>query len=177
MLIWARRRTAWAERKGKAARELEQEDAQAFLTHRATSPKVAAWQVEQAADSTRVLVVAYSVKNGIETEWGRKEDREKFIPNFPNFSPRGFSNEKGDSGFRRNPLCFQDGAEGGTRTPTGFPTTPSRWRVCQFHHFGTLQEKHLNPRSPGKSIRRIRRMIHAATFLFSNPPQPCNLMG
>ena len=29
------------------------------------------------------------------------------------------------------------GAEGGTRTPTGFPTTPSRWRVCQFHHFGT----------------------------------------
>jgi hypothetical protein len=29
-----------------------------------------------------------------------------------------------------------NGAEGGTRTPTGFPTTPSRWRVCQFHHFG-----------------------------------------
>ena len=29
------------------------------------------------------------------------------------------------------------GAEGGTRTPTGCPTTPSRWRVCQFHHFGT----------------------------------------
>ena len=35
--------------------------------------------------------------------------------------------------------CFRlHGAEGGTRTPTGFPTTPSRWRVCQFHHFGTL---------------------------------------
>src|SRR5688572_28456427 len=33
----------------------------------------------------------------------------------------------------------KNGAEGGTRTPTGFPTTPSRWRVCQFHHFGTLK--------------------------------------
>jgi hypothetical protein len=32
--------------------------------------------------------------------------------------------------------CMEFGAEGGTRTPTGFPTTPSRWRVCQFHHFG-----------------------------------------
>ena len=101
MLIWARKLTAWAERKGKAAREREQEDAQAFLTHRATSPKVAAWQVEQAVDSTRVLVGGVFGQ-----EWGRKEDRGKFIPNFPNFSPRGFSNEKGDSGFRRNPLCF-----------------------------------------------------------------------
>ena len=33
------------------------------------------------------------------------------------------------------------GAEGGTRTPTGCPTTPSRWRVCQFHHFGTREKK------------------------------------
>ena len=32
------------------------------------------------------------------------------------------------------------GAEGRTRTDTGFPTTPSRWRVYQFHHFGTLKE-------------------------------------
>jgi hypothetical protein len=31
---------------------------------------------------------------------------------------------------------FNFGAEGGTRTPTGLPTTPSRWRVYQFHHFG-----------------------------------------
>jgi hypothetical protein len=41
----------------------------------------------------------------------------------------------------KNPTYYSlerrwDGAEGGTRTPTGFPTTPSRWRVCQFHHFG-----------------------------------------
>ena len=28
------------------------------------------------------------------------------------------------------------GADGETRTPTGFPTTPSRWRVYQFHHVG-----------------------------------------
>ena len=69
MLIWARKLTAWAERKGKAARELEQEDAQAFLTHRATSPKVAAWQVEQAADSTRVLVGGVFGQ-----EWGRRGD-------------------------------------------------------------------------------------------------------
>ena len=27
-------------------------------------------------------------------------------------------------------------AEGGTRTPTGLPATPSRWCVYQFHHFG-----------------------------------------
>ena len=29
-----------------------------------------------------------------------------------------------------------DGAEGGTRTPTGFPIRPSNVRVYQFHHFG-----------------------------------------
>src|SRR5438046_1537060 len=28
------------------------------------------------------------------------------------------------------------GADGETRTHTGFPTTPSRWRVYQFHHIG-----------------------------------------
>ena len=28
------------------------------------------------------------------------------------------------------------GAEGGTRTRTGFPTRPSNVRVYQFHHFG-----------------------------------------
>ena len=27
-------------------------------------------------------------------------------------------------------------ANGGLEPPTGFPTTPSRWRVCQLHHFG-----------------------------------------
>ncbi len=28
------------------------------------------------------------------------------------------------------------GADGRSRTGTGFPTTPSRWRVYQFHHIG-----------------------------------------
>lgn len=28
------------------------------------------------------------------------------------------------------------GAEDRTRTDTAFATTPSRWRVYQFHHFG-----------------------------------------
>jgi len=43
-----------------------------------------------------------------------------------------YSDEKGNSGFIRNPLYFQDGAEGGTQTPTGFPTTPSRSRcLCR----------------------------------------------
>ena len=28
------------------------------------------------------------------------------------------------------------GADGQTRTGTGLPTTPSRWRVYQFHHIG-----------------------------------------
>jgi hypothetical protein len=40
------------------------------------------------------------------------------------------------------------GAEGGTRTPTGFPTTPSRWRVCQFHHFGTCADLLKHPLRP-----------------------------
>jgi hypothetical protein len=45
-------------------------------------------------------------------------------------------------------LRISSGAEGGTRTPTGFPTTPSRWRVCQFHHFGTLRKKHTSDAAP-----------------------------
>jgi hypothetical protein len=33
----------------------------------------------------------------------------------------------------------RNGAEGGTRTRTGYPTRPSNVRVYQFHHFGILQ--------------------------------------
>ncbi len=35
-------------------------------------------------------------------------------------------------------LLFQiiNGADGRSRTGTGCPTTPSRWRVYQFHHIG-----------------------------------------
>ena len=33
-----------------------------------------------------------------------------------------------------------DGAEGGTRTPTGYPTRPSNVRVYQFRHFGSFRK-------------------------------------
>ena len=134
--------------------------------------------------------------------------------------PHGaFFNKKGDSGFRRNPLCFQDGAEGGTRppgpcpkaslrgvphgaqfvrkwggqpghrlwrrgsglsgsraspcsslfgrrpkpvrvlrtrTPTGFPTTPSRWRVCMHGVSGPFG---LTAKFSSPSWSTIRRQV------------------
>jgi hypothetical protein len=39
-------------------------------------------------------------------------------------------------------LNVRNGAEGGTRTPTGCPTRPSNVRVCQFRHFGTADDDH-----------------------------------
>ena len=33
--------------------------------------------------------------------------------------------------------------KGGLEPPRASPTTPSRWRVCQFHHFGTNSKKTL----------------------------------
>ena len=44
-------------------------------------------------------------------------------------------NEKASWDFQEA-FRIQFGAEGRTRTGTGMPTTPSRWRVYQFHHFG-----------------------------------------
>jgi hypothetical protein len=61
-----------------------------------------------------------------------------------------------------NWTCF--GAEGGTRTPTGFPTTPSRWRVCQFHHFGTETQV----RSGGSP--RCKKANHSGTL--TSLPEP-----
>ncbi len=58
-----------------------------------------------------------------------------------------------------------NGAEGGTRTPTGCPTTPSRWRVCQFHHFGTGDVKGCRtglrgrPTAPDALFRRRLRSL------------------
>jgi hypothetical protein len=54
-----------------------------------------------------------------------------------------------------------DGAEGGTRTPTGCPTRPSNVRVCQFRHFGTSGWKRSIPQwpreaTPGPPLRRSR---------------------
>src|SRR3954451_16256991 len=37
------------------------------------------------------------------------------------------------------------GADGETRTRTGFPTTPSRWRVYQFHHIGNFTTSAISP--------------------------------
>src|ERR1041384_4917103 len=46
---------------------------------------------------------------------------------------------------RRNRLTLlrnsnDAGAEGGTRTPTGYPTRPSNVRVYQFRHFGSFSK-------------------------------------
>jgi hypothetical protein len=50
--------------------------------------------------------------------------------------------------------CF--GAEGGTRTPTSFLTTPSRWRVCQFHHFGTWRGRIKKDEDPFNIFQGLR---------------------
>ena len=41
----------------------------------------------------------------------------------------------------------RNGAEGGTRTPTGCPIRPSNVRVYQFHHFGFVKR--------GSTINRV----------------------
>ncbi len=56
------------------------------------------------------------------------------------------------------------GAEGGTRTPTGFPTTPSRWRVCQFHHFGT----YAGPLGVGRGTAKLCRADALNYFKFTS---------
>ena len=46
----------------------------------------------------------------------------------------------------------KNGARGGTRTPTGCPTSTSSLRVCQFHHPSTFNKNDANilPLLPGK---------------------------
>src|SRR5574341_2507530 len=41
------------------------------------------------------------------------------------------------------------GAEGGTRTPTGYPTRPSNVRVYQFRHFGSFRKDVKNQQGSG----------------------------
>src|SRR3990170_5076291 len=57
--------------------------------------------------------------------------KNRFLASRPDFA------KKGNQASRRFPIEIYDGAEGGTRTPTGFPTTPSRCRVCMFQLFPT----------------------------------------
>ena len=53
---------------------------------------------------------------------------------------RAPASPKSQRGSNRSPVAphaqGDRGAEGGTRTPTGYPTRPSNVRVCQFRHFG-----------------------------------------
>src|SRR3990172_5522586 len=61
---------------------------------------------------------------------GAGQSRAKTPPSHK-LASRPVFTKKGTSAESRNPYSYSNGAEGGTRTPTGFPTTPSRWRVYQ----------------------------------------------
>src|SRR5262249_15786818 len=47
--------------------------------------------------------------------------------------------KRGSQSEPRRSRRAEGGAEGGTRTPTGYPTRPSNVRVCQFRHFGVAR--------------------------------------
>src|SRR4030066_2534684 len=70
------------------------------------------------------------------------------------------------------PLENCDGAEGGTRTPTGFPTTPSRWRVYQVPPLRHARKNHSihgeGENQEGKGYQK-RRDIRVAIG-FRRPP-------
>src|SRR5213080_2527551 len=51
-------------------------------------------------------------------------------------------------------------AEGGTRTRTPRGATPSRWCVCQFHHFGEVFISF--PASLAGPVRSFERELEAA---------------
>src|SRR5579859_1899278 len=66
--------------------------------------------------------------------------------------------------------CQYFGADGETRTPTGFPTTPSRWRVYQFHHVGiTARGRSLQAGRTRTSPPDSRRYF-GISFAFESPP-------
>jgi integron integrase len=54
-IIWARKLARWAVMRGIALERLKQDEVELFLANLATSPGRAAWQVDQAADSVRIL--------------------------------------------------------------------------------------------------------------------------
>src|SRR3954464_11613314 len=71
-------------------------------------------------------------------------------------------------------LPVVSGADGETRTPTGFPTTPSRWRVYQFHHVGASLRADQNPEHyqhrglcPSPSVHSF---YFGISFAFESPP-------
>src|SRR6185436_19633550 len=65
-------------------------------------------------------------------------------------------------------------AEGGTRTRTPRGATPSRWCVCQFHHFGEV-ERGLKPATTGLFLFRRRWSWRCALLLLLS--SRCRLGG
>ena len=49
--------------------------------------------------------------------------------------------------------------KGGFEPPRGLPTTPSRWRVYQFHHFGKIFNPYLPPLPTGRQALAKGRKI------------------
>jgi integron integrase len=78
---WVRRLGNWAVRRGVALERMLPEDVDRFLAHIATSPGMAAWQVDQATDSVRILFGSVFGQ-----EWGRRIRPPDPAPN-PDFSP------------------------------------------------------------------------------------------
>jgi integron integrase len=66
-VAWMRRLEGWVRKQDKGFDGVVQEDVEAFLAHLATSPGIAAWQLEQAADSARILFGSV-----FRQEWGRR---------------------------------------------------------------------------------------------------------
>lgn len=66
-VAWIRALEGWVRKQDKGFEDLVQEDVEAFLAHLATSPRIAAWQLEQAADSARILFGSV-----FRQAWGRR---------------------------------------------------------------------------------------------------------
>ena len=74
--------------------------------------------------------------------------------------------EKGNLARSQIPFSYSNGAEGGTRTPTGFPTTPSRWRcltvrcACTSFPFRTDPVQHTG-RHHKSFLLHLRVRLHS----------------
>ena len=66
-------------------------------------------------------------------------------PNLPQMTISSGKNRKREPGKNRIPFQDYHGAEGGTRTPTGFPTTPSRSRCLMVTGARAFFPIQLNP--------------------------------
>src|SRR5437588_6083285 len=73
-----------------------------------------------------------SSSNSVETCLPSPAPSRQWLPRHGPFTTRRRTSAADDRNLKRS----ENGAEGGTRTPTGCPTRPSNVRVCQFRHFG-----------------------------------------